>query len=868
MNDQPQHHKPPKMAECILRWILPDGTWDTPLGDFEEFYNAMAREESLFEANTWYWRQIARLIPAKILNSIYWSVQMFKNYLKVALRVLRRHKGFSFINIAGLAIGMACCILIFLWVQDEISFDQFHENGKNLNIVGTRMRLGSEIRASTGTPPALGPALKADYPEIVNSVRICNGPHTLYLAFGDEKFEEKAEAVDPSFLEMFTFPLKLGDSSTALSNPHSLVMTAQMAEKYFGIENPLGKVIRVDNAYDFKVTGVLEKIPHNSTFQFDFLIPIEFLKERWSNPRHLETWYNLSFTTFVQLQENTSLEEFNSKIVDRITREYPKDDVKPFLWPYEKYYLHGLGTGGGHIQQIRVLSLIALFVLIIACVNFMNLTTARSGTRAKEIGMRKVTGAAKVDIIKQFFGECVLLSSFSLFLAIALVLVLLPFFNNLTGKELTFDLLGNPFLIFGLLGASLFTGFMAGSYPALMMSSFEPVRIFRFTGSAAVKKSTLRKVLVVFQFAITITLIIWAVVVYDQLQYMRSKDLGFSKDHLIYIPVNGALKQQYEAAKQELLKVPGVTDVSVTSRTPLSFGSSGSNWQWEGKSEDTNPMIRYFCCDYDFPQTFQIAMAKGRFFSKELTPSASPRCGQVVINEEFARIIGEDDPVGMRLIKDGRQATIIGVIKDFNYWPLYWHSGPLIVFYKSYNFTPHFFRYIFARVGPEDVSRAIEGIKQVYARFNPEFPFIYRFLDDDYAKLYISEERTASIIKNFSIMAIVVSCLGLLGLASFLTEQRTKEIGIRKVLGSSVKGIVLLLSKDFVKWVALANLIAWPIAWYTSTKWLENYAYRTTMHVGMLLFAGFLALAIALLTISYQSIKAATANPADSLRYE
>ena len=868
MNVDNQHFKPPKLAESLLRWILPDGRWDTPIGDFEELFTAIVKEKGAWLAKAWYWRQVLTLIPAKIFNSIYWSFQMFKNYLKVALRVIKRHKAFSFINIAGLAIGMACCILILLWIQDELSIDQFHEHRDNLYVVGTRMRLGSRTTITDGTPPALGPALKTEYPEIVNSVRFCNGPHSLYLTHGDNKFKEEAEAVDSSFLAMFTFPLKQGNPVTALSKPYSLVMTERVARKYFGKDDPLGKIVRVDNAYDFTVTGVLEELPKNSTLRFDFLIPIEFLKERWNNPRHLETWYNLSFTTCVHLQENVSPEEFSSKISGRINKEYPRDDVKPFLWPFAKRYMYGLGTGGGHIHQVHMLSMVALFVLIIACINFMNLTTARSGTRAKEVGMRKVTGAFKIDIIKQFYGESVLLSLLSLLLAVVLVLVLLPFFNGLTGKTLAIDVAGNPFLIFGSIGVTLVTGLLAGSYPALMMSSFQPVRTLKGGSSTGAKKSTLRKVLVVCQFAITITLIIRTIVIYDQLGYMRNKDLGFNKDQLVYIPVNGALRQQYDIAKQELLQIPGITDVSVTSRKPLLFGSSGSNWEWEGKSEDTNPMIRYFCCDYDFPKAFEIEMAHGRFYTPELTQSASHKSGQVVINEEFARIIGKENPVGMRLTKRGRQATIIGVIKDFNYWPLYWHSGPLIIFYKTYNNTPHFYRYIFARVRPENISQTIEGIKNVYDKFNPEFPFIYRFLDEDYADLYMTEERTGSVIKYFSILAILVSCLGLFGLASFLAEQRTKEIGIRKVLGSSVQGVVLLLSKDFVKWVILANLIAWPAAWYMSIKWLQDYAYRTSLNVWMFLFAGCLALAIALLTISYQSIKAAIANPVDSLRYE
>jgi ABC-type antimicrobial peptide transport system permease subunit len=868
VNARKQHHKPPKLAEYLLRRILPDGYWDTPTGDFEEFYNSLANERNLFRANMWYWGQVLKLIPAKILNSVYWSVQMFKNYMKVSFRNIMRYKGFSFINIIGLAVGMACCILIFLWIEDERSYDQFHENGKNLYIVATHIKYGSRTATSSGTPSALGPALKDEYPEIVNSVRFSNGPHTLYITYEEKKLREEAEAVDPSFLQMFSFPLILGDSETALNDPHSIVMSEEMAAKYFGKENPLGQTFRVDNEYDFTVTGVFKDVPHNSILQFDYLINIAFLKERWNSPDMLNKWFNLSFTTFVELQENVSPEVFSSKITDRINREFPRDDVKPFLWSFTKIYLHGLGTGGGHIIRVRMLSMVALFVLVIACINFMNLTTARSGTRAKEIGMRKVTGAYKIDIIKQFFGESILLSFLSLCLGVVLVLLLLPVFGGLTGKALSLNVSDNPLWVFGLLGIAVVTGFLAGSYPALMMSSFQPVKIMKGSGGTRSKKSALRKILVVFQFVVTVTLIIWTIVVYDQLDYMRNKDLGFNKDHLVYVPVSGALREHYGAAKQELLKVPGVSSVSLTSRTPLLFGSSGSNWEWEGKSEDTNPSVRYFCCDYDFVKTFEVEMAHGRFFSEELTKGGSLQSSQVVINEQLAKIIEKENPVGMRLSKRGWQATIVGVVKDFNYWPLYRQSGPLIIFHKSYNMTPHMYRFIFARVQPENIPQTIAGIKEVYEKFSPEFPFIYRFLEDDYVGLYVSEERTGSVVKYFSLLAILVSCLGLFGLASFLAEQRTKEIGIRKILGSSVQGIVVLLSKEFVKWVLLANVIAWPIAWFMSKAWLQNFAYRTSIQFWMFLFAGVLALGIAFLTVSFQSVKAATANPVDCLRYE
>ncbi len=868
MSIERRHYKPPKLAEFLLRRILPDGTWETPTGDFEEFYNSLAQERGIFRANVWYLGQVLKLIPAKIINTTYWSIQMFKNYMKVAFRNIIRHKGFSVINITGLAVGMACCILIFLWVEDEKSYDQFHKNGKNMYIVATHIKYGSRTSTSSGTPSALGPALKDEYPEIVNSVRFCNGPHAMYFAYKDQKLREEVEAVDPSFLKMFSFPMALGDPETALDDPHSLVMSEKMAAKYFRKENPLGQTIRVDNTYDFTVTGVFEDVPHNSILQFDYLINIVFLKELWTFPQLLNRWFDLSFTTFVQLEHNVSPEAFSGKITDRINKEYPREDVKPFLWPFTKIYLHRLGTGGGRILRARMLTMVALFVLVIACINFMNLTTARSGTRAKEIGMRKVTGAYKIDIIKQFFGESVLLALLSVCLGVVLVLLLLPVFSGLTGKTLGLNISDNLLLVFGLIGIAVATGFLAGSYPALMMSSFQPVKVLRGSAGAGSKKSMLRKILVVFQFVVTIILIIRTVVVYEQLDYMRNKDLGFNRDHLVYLPVSGALKEHYGAAKQELLKVPGVSGVSLTSRTPLLFGSSGSNWNWEGKSEDTNPSIRYFCCDYDFVKTFEVEMAYGQFYSEELTKGGSLQSGQLVINEQLAAVMGKENPVGMRLLKRDQQATIIGVVKDFNYWPLHHQSGPLIIFHKSYNDEPHRYRYIFARVRPENIPQTIAGIKEVYETFNPEFPFIYRFLEDDYVGLYVSEERTGSVVKYFSLLAILVSCLGLFGLASFLAEQRTKEIGIRKVLGSSVQGILVLLSKEFVKWVALANVIAWPIAWFMSRAWLQNFAYRTSIELWIFLFAGVLVVSIAVLTVSFQSIKAATANPIDCLRYE
>jgi putative ABC transport system permease protein len=865
----PKHPKPPGLALRILRRMAIHGEEYSVLGDLEEEYNEIAEHTGADKAKSWFWFQTFKAIPAFTRHKIYWSAQMFKNYMKIAFRNIKRHKGYSFINIFGLAVGIACCIIIFLWVQDEFSFDQFHENGDNLYMVGTHQRLGNRTDTSSGTPPALGPAFKEEYPEIVNSVRFCNGPHALIFAYGKKRFREYVEAVDGSLLEMFTFPVIQGNPKTALTKPHSLVMTERMAQKYFNTEDALGKIIRVENKYDFEVTGVLKNIPHNSLLQFDCLVPIQFLEEHWNNPNHLDTWYNLSFTTFVQLHEKASPQEVEEKIAGRINKGHPKDDVTPFLQSYTKLYLYGL-SGRGRITRVRMLSLIAVFVLLIGCINFMNLTTARAGNRAREIGMRKVTGALRWDIIKQFYGESILMAFLSLAFAVLVVILLLPVFNTLTGKELSLDPTHNLSLTLGLLGATLLTGLIAGSYPALFMSSFQPVKIMRDASGIGSKSSLFRKIMVVLQFSISAALIIQTLVIYKQLNYMRTRDLGFNREHLVYIPLNGSLIQHYEAAKQEMQQVTGITQVSLTSRTPLIFGSSGNGWDWEGKSQEIDPMIRYFCCDFDFVKTFEMEMVRGRFFSRERTPAASPQSGQLVINEELARIIGKENPVGMRLSHGPYQGTIIGVINDFNYFPLYYQSGPLIVFYKTYDPAPnhHFYRYIFARIRPDNIPQTIASIEKIYKKFNPEFPFNLRFLDEDYDRLYRSEEQASVIFRYFATLAVLISCLGLFGLASFLAEQRTKEIGIRKVLGSSVQGIIVLFSKQFLKWVAVANVIALPIAWFLSYRWLQNYPYRTGPGVWIFILPGAMTLVIAFLTVSYQSIKAARSNPVDTLRYE
>ena len=764
---------------------------------------------------------------------------MLKNYLKVALRSLKKHWGYSIINISGLIMGMTCAILLLLWVQDELSFDKFHENIDDLYIVGERMYFGTDIQNWGSSPPALGPALKRDYPEVLNSARYTGLP-ALTLRYEEKIFTERIRTTDPSLLEMFTFPLILGDKATALSGTHSIVLTKTIAEKYFGEDNPLGKIIRVEDRYDFEVTGVLEDIPRNSTLQFEVLVPISFSEEWNHNDQCLDIWDNYSFQTFVQLKEGKSFESFSEKITDRITREIGKQFAEPYLRPYSSLRLYWLGFGGGNIQRVRIFTVIALFVLLIACINFMNLTTARSGNRAKEIGLRKVVGAGRSQLIRQFYGECVLLSFISLLSSLLLVYGLLPFFNTLSGKVLSFSHFFNPVMILCLFGVALFTGLLAGSYPALFMASFRPSHTLKKSFHGGSSSSRFRKMLVVVQFALSIALMSGTGIVSEQLEYIQNKNLGYDTEHLLYIRLKGVLRQNHEPIKQALLQDPHILNVSMVSDLPTGWYNNHVGWNWEGKDTDSDPLVSILSSDFDMLETFKMEMAQGNYFSKEFISGPTESGGKIIINETFAQITGLKDPVGSRISAGNDHYIVMGVVKDFHFKTLYQDIEPLVLQYN-----PGRFRYMCLRIRPDQISQTMAYIEGVHQRFNPAFPFDYRFIDDDFDRLYRAEQRTGSLIRTFTVLAILISCLGLFGLAAFMAERRTKEIGIRKVLGASVPGIILLLSREFTKWVLLANIIAWPMAFFFMKNWLKNFAYRIDLGPGSFILAAVMALTAA-----------------------
>jgi len=785
---------------------------------------------------------------------------MFRNYLKTALRNIKRHKGYSLINIVGLAVGMACCILILLWVQDELSFDRFHENADGIYRVLQDINFADHSTTWAITQGPLGPSLKEDFPEIINATRITG--RGLRLTYNDKSYDEGVSMADGSIFEMFTFPLVKGDPATALSDPFSIVLTEEMAAKYFGDEDPIGKTIKANNQWDFQVTGVMKNVPSNSHLEFDFLIPFIFGRELNYT---VDRWGNSQFRTYVQLAKGVPAQEVIQKISGYLFEKPTiEKDARLNLQPLTRIHLYSnyeYDSAHGDITYVTLFSLIAFFILLIACINFMNLATARSGNRAKEIGMRKVSGANKADIIRQFYGESTLLAFISLLLAVVLVWLLLPVFNNLAAKELSLDITGNLSILLGLLCIAILTGIISGSYPAFFLSAFQPVMVLKGLRLSSSKGSLFRKTLVVFQFSLTILLIICTIGVYDQLNYMRNRKLGYDKEHMIYFGMRGDMREKFDTVKNELLQNPNILGVTAASNVPTyGYYFSNSLWRWEGQNPDEETLMRAVLIDFDYFKTFGMEITEGRSFSKEFPTDATEA---IMVNEEAVKAMGMESPIGKRLSLQDENFKIIGVVKNYHFRSLQQEIEPLIlVYYASYC------RVLFARLKSDQISQTIGYIENAWKKFAPGYPFNYRFLDEALDRLYRSEQRIGTLFRYFSILAILISCLGLLGLASFMAEQRTKEIGIRKVLGATASNIVALLSKEFTKWVIVANIFAWPIAYFALSKWLQSYAYKTNIALWSFVLSGALALLIALATVSYQSIKAALANPADSLRYE
>ena len=792
---------------------------------------------------------------------------MIKNYFKITWRNLSRNKAFSAINIAGLALGMTCSLLIMLWVKDEQSVDAFHKNGRWLYQVYERQLHDGKIEASYPTQGLLADELKRVVPEVqyASAMDYAAAPGTANTFEANNRVNKiSGMYAGADFFRMFSFPILLGKDTSALDAPGGIAVSRRMAEMFFGsAEKAFGKPIRFENREDLLITAVFENLPVNSSMQFDFLRTwVDYVKENdW-----VHNWGNTSPNTYVQLRATADPVKTNAAIKDFIYRYQQKakgNTTELALQAFAEKYLHGSFENGipagGRIEYVHLFTVLAIFVLLIACINFMNLATARSAKRAKEVGLRKVIGAARSSLVAQFIGEAILLCLLSAIIAFLWAYTLLPGFNALTGKQLSLPVT-QPFFWAAFFILVIVTGFVAGSYPALFLSSLKPVQVLK--GSLKFKWGTtfFRRGLVVFQFTLSIVLITGMTVIYRQVNYIQSKNIGYDRENLVYIPIEGELIKNYGVFKNEATKIPGVLSISKMRNSPTIIEHHNGSISWPGK--DPNQVLSFAdaIVGYDFAKTLKLELKEGRDFSKDFgTDSAA-----FILNETAVKQIGFKNPLGQTVIWGKHPGKVIGVLKDFHFASMHESIEPLIIHLdEKWGWGT-----ILVRTQAGKTRQTVEGLKKVYASLNPKFPFTCQFSDQEFTRLYQSEEIVSQLSNIFAFLAIFISCLGLFGLATFTAAQRTKEIGVRKVLGASVPNIVAMLSNSFLKLVAIAMLIGFPLAWFGLNRWLQNFAYKIDIEWWVFIFAGSVTIGIAMLTVSFQSIKAALSNPVKSLRTE
>ena len=841
----------PKIPYWLLNKIYSFDNTDAYSGDIEEEFAKIQKCQGKARAKRWIWFHTIAAIPRWLINSLSWRMNMVKNYLKIAIRNFFRHKGYTFINIAGLSIGIACCIMILLWVQEELSYDRFHENAADLYVA-------TFSNGSIVTPTALSPYLKAEYPEVMRTSRYSPQGRDLLKYKDTDIYQDGGIMVDPDFLKMFTVPFLRGNPETALSDPNSILLSEQVAQKLFGTSDPIGQTLIYNTRVDLKVTGVFEDYPSNSHMQFLYILPVELAK---IHNRNLNTWDVNNIRTYVQLRKYTPVETVDAKIVDVVERHRPQDKRAMTLQPITRLHLNPYNDTGGTILYVYLFSALAFFILLIACINFVNLTTARSSNRAKEVGIRKTVGACRAHLTRQFFGESLLLTLIASALAIGLVFLFLPMFNNLTGKAFTWELLIQKSVVLGIFGIISLTAILAGSYPSVFLSRFQPIKVLKGRRLKGTKGSIFRKVLVVMQFSLSILLILGTLMIFRQVHYLRAHDVGYDRDNIVYFGIGNRFRNNFETIKTELLANPNILNVTLTDIAPYRWMSNAGygDVHWEGKTNQQVKMVMT-SVDYDYLDTFGLKMAQGRFFSRNFSTDASDA---YVVNEAAVRAMEMENPVGKELDVWGMRKRIIGVVEDYHFESLHNEIIPMAM-----RIDPNGHFQACVRISPHRIPDTLVFLESKWKKIYPEYPFEYNFLDDTIANQYRSEQAIGKIVTVFTILAILISCLGIFGLSSFTTEQRTKEIGIRKVLGATVISIVRHISKEFVLLVFIANIIIWPLAFFVLNRWLQTFAYRISIGWWMFVLTGILVLGVSLLTASWQIIRAAMANPVDSLRYE
>ncbi|QMU26712.1 ABC transporter permease [Adhaeribacter radiodurans] len=785
---------------------------------------------------------------------------MWYNYLKIAVRTLIRQKGFSFLNIAGLSLGLATSLLILLWVVDELQFDGFHKRIDRLYVVLHHLNFtNGEVRTGPDTQGLLAPALKEKFPEIVDATRVSFAQERI-LKIGNKAFKEQGHFADPNFFQLFSFPLIAGDSKTVLQGISAIVISQSFAQKHFGnVPQALGKVIQIGDEDKFMVSGVFQDVPKNSSLQFDYVLPFEVL---FQHNHWLRDWGASSIQTFVLLKENAQADAVSSKIENFVKTQAKGSISTLMLQPLKEFYLYDKfengKPAGGRIVYVRLFSVVAGFILLIACINFMNLATARSAHRAKEVGVRKVIGASRTSLVSQFLTESFLLSLLSMVIAVAIVAYTLPFFNQLTGKSIFLPFLHPTFLL-AVLSITLFTSLLAGSYPAFFLSAFRSVQVLKGIIKAGSGTAYLRQGLVIFQFVLSTSLIISTVVVHRQIQYMKNKDLGLNQENLIYFPGSGGILNHFEAYKTELLVQPGIGKVAQSSQELLGRVTTSQSLDWKGKNPNEIISFQIINADANFLPTMGAKLKDGRNFSVDFSTDSL----NYIINEEALKAMGLSQPIGQKVRFQGKEGKIIGLVQNFHVSSLHNPIMPIMI-----TLRPKEAGMVYVRTKSGQAQQAIASLQKLHPKFESAAPFEYHFLDQNFERLYHSDLLVSKLATGFAFIAIFISCLGLFGLVTFTVQQRTKEIGIRKVLGASVRLIVTLLSKDFLKLVLLSNVIAWPLAGWAMHRWLQDFAYRTELDWGIFALVGAVTLLIALCTVSLQAVKAAVANPVKALRSE
>ncbi|WP_111307288.1 ABC transporter permease [Confluentibacter sediminis] len=789
---------------------------------------------------------------------------MIKNYFKIAWRNLWKNKVFSSINIVGLAIGMASTILIMLWIQNEVSHDRFHKNLERIYTLNNRDTFNGELWVWNTTPKILAPTLKEEFPEVEEFTRVNSSP--FLFAVGDMRIDVEGKFVDPGFLKLFSFPFKEGNINTALNETYNIVITESLAKKLFGNDEAMGKVIKIVGRDNFTVTGVVKDLPNNTSLDFEFLLPWSYMKVLgWDD----EWWGNNSIKSFVMLKPGVKQDVFDSKIKN-VTKEHSKNTgdlstIEVFTQPLKDTWLYSKSENGKYvgsrIETVKLFAIVAVFILLIACINFMNLSTARSEKRAREVGIRKVVGARRESLMFQFISESIILSFLAFVIAIGIVELSLPGFNRLVAKDLFVDYGHVVYWLVALLFI-LFTGILAGSYPAFYLSAFKPIKVLKQTFKSGNTLVTPRKVLVVLQFTFAIALIICTVTIKKQIEHAQSRDSGYNKDNLVYMHIVGDIDKHYSVIRNELLNSGAAISVTKSMSPITTRYSDGWGWEWDGSNEgDSKTDFVRMASDADFVKTMGANLVAGRDIDiyKYSTDSTA-----MVLNETAVKIMRLEHPIGASVRADGETWRVVGVIKDFIYESPYDKVQQLAIMGPK-----SWFGVLHLKLNPANaISKNIGLAEAIFKKYNPEFPFDFEFVDTDYALKFQEEKRIGTLAGLFSALTIFISCLGLFGLASYMAENRIKEIGVRKVLGASVANITTLLSLDFLKLVVISLLIASPIAWWAMENWLQKYTYRIDMEWWVFALAGGVSILVSMITVSYQSIRAAIANPVKSLRTE